>query len=67
MLLIARQSTHIRHDPSFFGTSKIGTEHGLRDSRMYPLSSSVCTGAGSPSSHLDLYGTGRGWEEKRRG
>ena len=34
MLLIARQSTHMRHEPSFFGTSKTGTEQGDEDITM---------------------------------
>ena len=34
MLLMARQSTHMRHVPSFLGTSRTGTAQGLRLSRM---------------------------------
>ena len=43
MLLIARQSTHMRHVPSFLGTKIAGTTQGLRETRMYPLSSNACT------------------------
>ena len=35
--IIARQSTHILHIPSFLGTSRIGTAHGLMLSLTYPL------------------------------
>lgn len=30
--LIARQSTHMRQEPSFFGTKRTGTAHGDKDS-----------------------------------
>src|SRR5215216_2701337 len=43
MLLIALKSTHMRHVPSFLGTKIIGTTQGLRETRMYPLSSNACT------------------------
>src|SRR3954468_17987814 len=43
MLLIALQSTHIRHVPSFLGTKITGTTQGLRLTRIYPLSRSACT------------------------
>jgi hypothetical protein len=38
ILLIALQSTHMRHEPSFLGTKITGTAQGLRDSCTYPLS-----------------------------
>jgi hypothetical protein len=33
MLFIALQSTHLCHDPSFFGTKSTGIAQGLRDLR----------------------------------
>ncbi|GJY27029.1 hypothetical protein Tco_0401755 [Tanacetum coccineum] len=38
-------STHILHSPFFFGTSNVGTAHGLRDSRMSPFSNNPSTGS----------------------
>uniref|UniRef100_A0A0D3DNM8 Uncharacterized protein n=1 Tax=Brassica oleracea var. oleracea TaxID=109376 RepID=A0A0D3DNM8_BRAOL len=38
MLLMARQSTHMRQDPSFLGTRRTGTAQGLRLSLMCPFS-----------------------------
>ncbi len=55
---------HMRQVPSFFGTSKTGTTHGLRDSRTNPFfkSSSTCASNSlvSKGSHLYAGRLGRG-------
>ena len=43
ILLIARLSTHIYHDPSFFVVSRVGTPQGLKLSRIKPLVSNSST------------------------
>jgi hypothetical protein len=43
MLFMARQSTHLLHELSFFETKRTGTAQGERLSFTYPLSMSSCT------------------------
>jgi len=39
MSFIALESTHIHYVPSFLGTKRVATEHGLKLSLMYPPAS----------------------------
>ena len=57
ILLIARQSTHILHVPSFLGTNRTSTAHGLMLSLTYPFAKSSSTYLWSSfvSSGLLLY------------
>jgi len=57
MLLIARQSTHILHEPSFLGTKRTGTRQGERLSCTYPflINSSTCCWISFVSSGLVRY------------